>query len=305
MKITVVIVTYNPKKWLHKCLNSLKQSTVDLEIIVVDNKSTDGSPIIIKNDFPEVILMECFENQGFGKGNNIGIKKAFNDGADYVFLLNQDAWIDSDTITNLIAAHQREPQYAIVSPIHLNGNGDALDYKFSKYISPDRCQNLYSDIFLNVIKEKIYKVEFINAAGWLISRKCLEIVGGFNPSFFHYGEDDNYIHRIKFHHFKLGVFPHSIIYHDREGLSKNSFFEDEKKVYSRNVILKTSNPEINYLFKSEYKKCCILLSKSLISLRVKKIKEALWKIKVLNHLDKKQILKNKLESYKIQPSFLN
>lgn len=98
MRIAVVILTYNPKKWLHKCLISLEQSTIDLNVIVVDNKSTDGTNHIIKNDFPDVTLVEAKENQGFGKGNNVGIKIAINIGADYVFLLNQDAWIEPDTI---------------------------------------------------------------------------------------------------------------------------------------------------------------------------------------------------------------
>jgi GT2 family glycosyltransferase len=305
MKIVVVIVTYNPKKWLYKCLSSLQRSTVALQTIVVDNKSTDGSPIIIRKDFPEVILIESQENYGFGRGNNIGIQKAFIDDADYVFLLNQDAWVEPKSIANLITAHQKEPQYGVVSPIHLNGMGDALDYQFSKYIAPDRCPNLYSDIYLNSVKKNIYSAQFVNAAGWLISRKCLEIVGGFNPSFFHYGEDDNYIHRVKLHQLMVGVCPQSIIYHDREHTSKNNFFTDEKIVYRRSIILKISNPGESHTFAEEYKKCIILFLKSLALLRTGKIREALWKINVLNSLGRKQIIKNKLESYKSQPSFLN
>ncbi|MBZ4041951.1 glycosyltransferase family 2 protein [Flavobacterium hibisci] len=305
MKIVVVIVTYNPKKWLEKCLNSIMQSTIFLETIIIDNKSTDGSPLIIKNKFPEVTLIESNENLGFGRGNNIGIAKAFSDGADYVFLLNQDAWIQPDTITDLMIAHQKEPQFGIVSPMHLNGNGNALDYKFSKYINPERCYNLYSDIFLNIIKKKIYPVNFINAAAWLISRECLEIVGGFNPSFFHYGEDDNYVQRIKFHGFKIGVCPNSIIYHDRETTSENRYFTDDKIVYSRSVILNMSNPINQFFFGKEYKKCYASLCKSLVLFKKKEIIQFFKRIKMLNHLNKKQIIKNREESCKMQPSFLN
>ncbi|WP_369014276.1 glycosyltransferase family 2 protein [Flavobacterium anhuiense] len=305
MKIAVVIVTYNPKKWLRKCLSSLEQSTVDLNVIVVDNKSTDGSNIIIKNHFPNVTLLEVNENQGFGKGNNIGIKKALSIGADYVFLLNQDAWIESNTIINLISAHQKEPQYGVISPMHLNGTGDALDYKFSFYISPSKCKNLYSDIYLKNIKSHIYEVDFVNAAAWLISRECIEKVGGFNPSFFHYGEDDNYIQRIKYHSFKLGVLPTSNIFHDRETASHNNiYFQDEMVRYERSLVLKFSNPYNNYGFQSEYKKKIIALVKAIVFLKIGDIKKNILNIKILNQLDKRNILRNNNESKKIAPSFL-
>ncbi|PBI84133.1 N-acetylglucosaminyl-diphospho-decaprenol L-rhamnosyltransferase [Flavobacterium sp. ACN2] len=306
MKIVVVIVTHNPKKWLHKCLSSLKNSTIDLSIIVVDNKSTDGSPAIIKNDFPEVKLIEEKENKGFGNGNNIGIKKAFNEGADYFFLLNQDAWIEPNTIANLIIAHQKEPQFGIVSPMHLNGKGDALDYKFSLYINPSSCKNIYSDIYLKKIKNSIYEVDFVNAAAWLISRNCIEKVGGFNPSFFHYGEDDNYIQRIKFHSFKLGVLPTCNIFHDRETiLHKNIYFEDEIVSYKRLSVLKFSNPYNNCSFQNEYKKNYMGLAKAIVFLKIGDMKKNILKIKILNQLDKENILKNNNESKKIASSFLN
>jgi GT2 family glycosyltransferase len=304
MKIVVVIVTYNPKKWLHKCLSSLQRSTVAMQTIVVDNKSTDGSPLIIKGEFPEVILIESDENYGFGRGNNIGIQKALTSGADYVFLLNQDAWIEPNTVANLIAAHQKEPQYGVVSPMHLNGKGDALDYSFSTYINARHCKGLFSDICLGRCATKVYEAEFINAAAWLISRQCIEKVGGFNPSFFHYGEDDNYIQRIKFHGFKIGVFPHTVIYHDREVNSKDQFFTDQKKIYRQSLILKLSNPFRDYSFTREYKKKFYFLFKSILLLKFHHAKSAFCDLIILNSMDKNYIIENKVKSRKIQPSFL-
>jgi len=305
MNIFVIIVTYNPKQWIDKCLGSLKESLCFVRTIVVDNNSTDGSKDYIRKNFPEVILLENTLNLGFGKANNIGIKKAYESGADYVFLLNQDAWVNHDTIKDLVQAHQKEPDFGIVSPMHLNGKGTAFDYNFSNYINPAKCKNLYSDIFLNTIKKKIYKIEFVNAAAWLISKKCIEVVGGFNPSFFHYGEDNNYLQRVEFHQFKIGVCPNSIVYHDRETNSENSYFINQEKFYIRNVVLKVSNPTNKYSFEKEYKKSYIFLCKALFSFRLKKIKEVLCKIKALNHLDRKQIINNRIESCKPQSSFLN
>lgn len=70
-------------KWLEKCLSSLRNSIYPTEIIVVDNGSTDGSIDFIRGDFPKVHLIECKENLGFGKANNIGISYGLEKGADF------------------------------------------------------------------------------------------------------------------------------------------------------------------------------------------------------------------------------
>lgn len=304
-RVGVVIVTFNGMKWIEKCLASLMNSAIPLSIIVIDNNSTDDTVSFIKNNFKNVLLFEQTKNLGFGKANNLGISYALRQNADFVFLLNQDAWIEQDTIENLIAAYQKEQQYGIVSPMHLNGKGDALDYKFSLYINPSRCKNIYSDIYLKNIKTTIYEADFVNAAAWLISRECIEKVGGFNPSFFHYGEDDNYIQRIKFHSFKLGILPNSAIFHDREAaLHNNIYFQDEMVLYERSLVLKFSDPSNNYSFPSEYKRNFIAFAKSIVFLNTRAIKKNILKIKILNQLDKKNILKNKNESKKVKPSFL-
>jgi GT2 family glycosyltransferase len=88
---------------------------------VVDNNSADDTVNFIKANYPEVTLLEQNKNLGFGKANNIGISLAMKNEADYVFLLNQDAWVQPDTIEKLVSAHQREPQFGILSPMHLNG----------------------------------------------------------------------------------------------------------------------------------------------------------------------------------------
>ncbi|MXO06016.1 glycosyltransferase family 2 protein [Flavobacterium sp. HBTb2-11-1] len=304
-RVGVVIVTFNGMKWIEKCLASLMDSTIPLSIIVVDNNSTDDTVSFIKNNFNNVLLFEQTKNLGFGKANNLGISYALRQNVDFVFLLNQDAWIERDTILNLIVAYQKEPQYGIVSPMHLNGRGDALDYKFSLYINPSRCKNIYSDIYLKSIKTTIYEADFVNAAAWLISRECIEKVGGFNPSFFHYGEDDNYIQRIKFHSFKLGVLPTSTIFHDRDtALHSNIYFQDEEVLYQRSLVLKFSDPSNNYGFQSEYKINFLAFARSIVFLNTRAIKKNILKIRILNQLDKENILKNKNESKKIKPSFL-
>lgn len=241
-KLFAIVITYNGAEWIEKCFGSLLQTTIPLNVIAIDNGSTDGTPDIIRSKFPDVHIIETGQNLGFGKANNIGIRKAYDEGADYVFLLNQDAWVEPDTIGKLIAAQQLEPQFGIVSPVHLNGTGDALDKYFSHYIIPQQCPNLYSDHWIGKAADKIYEVGFVNAAAWLLSRKAIETVGGFSPMFFLYGEDDNYLHRLKYLGYKVGVYPHANIFHDRFNREPNEYFTNKYELETRNHILRHSNP---------------------------------------------------------------
>ncbi|MBE0639809.1 MAG: glycosyltransferase family 2 protein [Bacteroidales bacterium] len=238
----VIVVTYNATRWIEKCFGSLQQSTIPVNIIAIDNGSTDGTPEIIRNKFPLVQVIQNSDNLGFGKANNVGIRKAYDAGADYVFLLNQDAWVEPDTIEKLIQAQQREPEFGIVSPVHLNGSGDALDQYFSQYIIPKFCPKLYSDKWLGKLKDEIYEVEFVNAAAWLLYRKTIETVGGFSPLFFLYAEDDNYLHRLRNHGLKVGVYPHVSIFHDRHEREPNQYFTNSEEFKIRQLILKYSDP---------------------------------------------------------------
>lgn len=214
MKTYVIVVTYNGIHWLDKCFGSLIKANTPLTILAIDNASTDGTPEQIKQLFPQVELIETGANLGFGKANNVGLIKAMENNADYVFLLNQDAWVEADTIESLIGVSQRQPEFGILSPIHMNGQGTALDRNFSNYIVPNFCPGLISDIITKNVNA-VYETKFVNAAAWLLSGQCVKKVGGFDPIFPHYGEDDDYLNRTVYHGFKVGIVPHTKIYHDR------------------------------------------------------------------------------------------
>jgi GT2 family glycosyltransferase len=213
-KIFVIVVTFNGEKWISRCLNSLRKSSVYLNTIIVDNGSTDRTIEISKHVYPEAEIFYLNKNIGFGQANNIGIVTALKQKCNYVFLLNQDAWIEEDTIDVLTHVHKCHPEYGIISPMHLNSEGNALDYYFSKYMSPAECPGLISDIYINKTK-KIYEATFVNAAAWLVSADCILKVGLFDNLFFHYGEDKNYCQRVKYYSFKIGICPHARIVHDR------------------------------------------------------------------------------------------
>ncbi len=208
----IIIVTYNGMQWLSKCL----ESTTPYPVVIVDNNSTDDTVEYIKRNHPEMKLIVQTKNLGFGQANNIGISYALREGAEYIFLLNQDAYLKPGCIERLINSQRKSPEYGILSPLHLNGQGDRLDNYFSNYLNFRANPDFYSDFVLNKPRKEIYEVPFVNAAGWLVSRKCLETVGGFDPMFFHYGEDDNYCQRVHYHGLKVGVCPETSLKHDRE-----------------------------------------------------------------------------------------
>ena len=209
--IYVVIVTYNGMKWVDKCLHDVLQSDTNIKVVVIDNCSTDETVSFIKINYPEIDLTETNENLGFGRANNIGIKKAINANADYVFLLNQDGYVEKDTIRKLTEFHGNHTEYGVLSPQQKNGNGSGLDTKFENIVLKQCVTHTFKDS-----GRAIHDVSFVMAAFWLISAECLMKVGVFDPIFFHYGEDGDYLSRVRFHGFKIGVVMDSIGYHDRQ-----------------------------------------------------------------------------------------
>jgi GT2 family glycosyltransferase len=303
MKVYAIIVNYNGANWILRCLDSLINSSVIINIIVVDNFSQDNSVSIIKEAFDNIVLIQLNKNLGFGQANNLGIKKAYSDGADFVFLLNQDAWVESNTVELLINSLKNEYQYGLVSPIHFNGKGDSLDLNFSNYICPSVCPDLYSDMWTNNLTDRLYEVKFVNAAAWLLNRKTVEIIGGFNPVFFHYGEDVNYIDRLHFHGLKVGVLAHSKIFHSRENRIQQKFLNQKFDLELREVIIKYSNPNQTESMFKFFKRLMLNIVKKIFKL---KFKEAFILLKKLKALFKKasEIEKSRKLSQEIGLTYL-
>jgi GT2 family glycosyltransferase len=207
---------------------------LEVSIIVIDNGSTDGTNQLVENQYPMVRLVQIATNLGFGQANNIGLRMAMEEQADYAFLLNQDAWLQPGALEYLVEMAKSNSEYGVLSPVHLNGKGDALEYSFSNFIAPKNCPGLYSDALLQYPMKPVYETSFVNAAAWLLPRRTLEMVGGFDPIFFHYGEDDNYVQRLHYHNLKVGVCPKAFIYHDKEHQEPTDL---HKKLMERKLAL--------------------------------------------------------------------
>lgn len=245
-KVYVIIVTYNglANNWIAKSLESIRNSNHPLQTVVVDNASKDETVSFIKKKYPEVIVFPQDKNLGFGQANNVGMRYALDREADYVFLLNQDAYLKPETISVLVEAHKKHPEYGVLSPIHLNGTASGLDRNFSYYVGTDKNSKFYFDAIQKQLSG-VYEVPFVNAAAWLLPKNTLEIVGGFDPIFFHYGEDDNYCQRVLYHGLKVGVCAGSYVLHDRVRVSGNSKLTREKQLLLKERQYKVQFANIN------------------------------------------------------------
>lgn len=272
-KIYFIIVTYNAMKWAERCFTSLKQSSVPLQSIVIDNGSTDGTQEYIKTHFPEVDFIQSDSNLGFGKANNIGIEKAYKEGADFFYLMNQDAWLYEDSLEKLLEACNAYPnkdEIGIISPMHIDGSEKKLDIFLDKYISYN-CDKtrLISDLYFQTLKP-FYELDFINAAHWLLPRNTIETVGGFNPFFFHYGEDNEYVNRVHFHKKKVLLAPKSKVVHDgKQSLQK----VDYNKYADLRIETNIMNPNLPNAFQLEKKALLQSMIKNFILLNIKKSKK--------------------------------
>ena len=201
-KIATIIVTFNGEKWIKKCLETLLESSYSSDIFVVDNCSTDQTISFVK-DFP-VQLEVLPNNEGFGFANNFMLRKLLKLDYDYFFLINQDLYVEKNSLKQLIDFSENHPDFGIIAPIQFDGKGEKIDTNFQQYIK------------LSKAIENYYETRFCNAAAWLLTKKCVQKVGIFNENFQHYGEDRNYCERAKFHQFKIAIVKNTKVLHDRD-----------------------------------------------------------------------------------------
>lgn len=289
MKVLTIIVTYNGEKWIQDVVDCLSSSTIKTDVFIIDNNSTNSDYL---NNLHDLVFKITYNdsNLGFGRANNIGLKYALENNYDYVFLLNQDCYVQSNTIEKLVRLHGMNKNFGILSPIHLNGEGTKLDFKFSMYLSKFLNLDILSDFFLNRSKTLI-RTNFVNAAAWLISKKCLEVVGGFDPMFFHYGEDENYCQRLIFHGFKIGVVIDCFVFHDRNQSYKRKDKYFDYDLYDRVIKVELGDLNINFINAYRNEKN-IIIKKILISFIFLRFMKAINLIKLLFllKLKKKPIL---------------
>ena len=214
MKVFVVIVTFNGAPWIRGALQSLRDSSHPCVAVVVDNASADGTPAIVRQEFPEAVLIESGANLGFGRGNNLGVEYALRQGSDAVFLLNQDAFITPQAISLMVNFLLAHPEFGIVSPLHCSPDLTSVDPNTQSAYLQRHAPGYLSDACLGRVQAH-YPIRGINAAAWMLRAAVFQQVGGFDPLFFMYGEDDDLIDRYSHHGVRTALLPAARIVHLR------------------------------------------------------------------------------------------
>lgn len=207
--VSVVIPTYNGARFIREALESLFAQTLPPhEIIVIDDASTDGTPDVIEREYPQVTLIRKSKNGGFGETCNMGIQHALDNGTDFVWLLNQDLTVQNDCLERLAAIADSSPEYGLLSAFQLTYDGTMIDRPFRNYMPLE-----YWDDLLLREPQQVYSANFMPAAAVLMRREMLFDVGGFDPLFYMYGEDDDLCRRINAMGWKIGVVPAARVHH--------------------------------------------------------------------------------------------
>jgi len=227
VQVTTIVATFNAESWILPCIQSVQESSLKSAVIVVDNNSQDATRKLLMETFPSVELISNNSNVGFGRANNIGIEQAIKKKAEYIFLLNQDARIHFEMLGRLVQVADQMKDVGILSPIHLNYSGNAVDKAFQKY-TQQYVPEFFSGAVCNQLKN-MYLTQFVPAALWLVRVAALRDVGGFDPLFFMYGEDDDLAARMINRGWKIGIVPRSVGFHDHGE-------RNPKKVSERRIV---------------------------------------------------------------------
>ncbi|UJP64204.1 glycosyltransferase family 2 protein [Mongoliitalea daihaiensis] len=242
--ILTIIVTFNGARWIETCLRSLSESTLDSDILIIDNNSTDNTVDIIRSNSVDVQLIQSSTNLGFGGANNIGLLQAIKQGYDYVFLLNQDAYVAKDCLEKLYKSSLNSPTFGIISPIQLQPDGQNMDVVFEnqvkKHYHPTTEVLLENQTQKNI--QDLHEVRFVGAASWFVTRELIKKVGLFNPFFHHYGEDNNFAARAQYFGFKIGVQVTTSIIHDRKPRKKSDFLPVRLRTFPLHQLLDIRKP---------------------------------------------------------------
>jgi GT2 family glycosyltransferase len=242
--IAAVIVTYNGEKWITAAVESLWAADSVEVVIVVDNCSSDRTRERIAG-WPKTLLISKSSNIGFGRANNEGISEALRRGAEHILLLNQDAKLAPDCAAILSQVMKRNPEYGIVSPVHLTYDRANIDEYFIQYMTA--APAIISDIYFRRTKE-IYEVPFVNAATWLVSRRVFERMGGFDPLFFLYAEDSDFCRRIRDCGFKVGIVPAATTFHWHMVREKSALsLRDRKNWEFSGLVYDLKRPDRGFL----------------------------------------------------------
>lgn len=234
-KVCVIILSWNRKKDTLETVRSLAKSDTsgyELEIMVVDSGSTDGSQAAIKKLFSVLIgvstkIIELAENIGFAGGNNVGIKDALARGFDYVALLNDDTIVDKSLVKNILREHKKYKKAGAISPKIYFAKGFEYHDRYKKgdlgkiiwYAGGDiDWDNVYgSNHGVDEVDtgqyDKVSDTDFATGCFVMWKANALKSVGPYDDRYFAYMEDADHAQRLKKAGYRVLYAPKGWLWH--------------------------------------------------------------------------------------------
>jgi N-acetylglucosaminyl-diphospho-decaprenol L-rhamnosyltransferase len=219
-RVAAVVVTYDALPWIEQCLESLR----DVETIVVDNGSRDGTVALVRAQFPDARVIES-ENRGLGAGWNIGLRET---SSTYALLLNADAWLVEDALERLINFADSRPRAGVVGPRLSNLDGTlqrsvrgfptlwrlATEYFFLRKLAPG--SSLLNSFYAGGFEhDEVREVEVVMGACMLLRRKAVEEVGYCDEDYFLFSEETDWCFRFREAGWEVVFFPGAECVHVR------------------------------------------------------------------------------------------
>ena len=249
MQLSIIIVNYNVKYFLEQCLHSVVKNIegFDVEVLVVDNDSTDGSIAYLQPLFPRVKFIAALTNIGFAKANNLALKQAKG---DYVLFLNPDTIIPENCIVNCLNFFNEHKHCGALGVQMIDGSGNFLPE--SKRSFPSLSAAFFKLTGLSILfpksklfnqyalghldKNKNFEVDVLAGAFMMISKSAIEKTKGFDEIFFMYGEDIDLSYRIQKSGFKNYYFGQQTIIHFKGESTKRGSLNFVKMFYNAMTI---------------------------------------------------------------------
>jgi N-acetylglucosaminyl-diphospho-decaprenol L-rhamnosyltransferase len=242
--LSIAIVSWNVRDLLRRCLRSILADlqTCKLELIVVDNASTDGSAAMVRDEFPDVHLVASERNLGYPGGNNAGLRLAEG---RYVMILNPDAEVYPGALAALVAYADAHPDVGVVGPQLLNPDGSVQS---SRRRFPTFATALFESTWLQALAprrllERYYMldqpddttldVDWVDGAALMARREAVEQVGLLDEGFFMYSEELDWCRRFRQAGWRVVYLPAAQIVHHR---GKSS----DQVVAARHIHFQTS-----------------------------------------------------------------
>lgn len=241
---SIIIVNWNGREYLETCLRSVfNQTYQQFEVIFVDNGSTDGSVEYVKNNFPQIKIIECKKNYGFAEGNNIGIRRALkNPEIKYVATLNNDTETDNNWLRQLIEVMEKDEKIGAASSKMLFFNQRNIIDSAGDFLLPHSLKAVTRG-YKQEDKGQFNKTEecfSARAGAALYSREMLEEVclkdDYFDSRFFAYIEDTDLSVRARLLGWKIVFVPQAVVYHKVAATTKRMSYIFRRHYSGRNRL---------------------------------------------------------------------